>query len=291
MSPLPPPQRIEQFKGGVEPDWCPGCGDFGVLRAVQTAAASIDLAPHQLVVVSGIGCSSNLPGFVHAYGLHSIHGRALPVATGVKLANTALTVLAVGGDGDGYGIGVGHLVHAARRNVDLTYVVMDNSIYGLTTGQASPTSGLGMATKSTPAGNAERPLEPLLLALAAGASFVARGFSGNPAQLAELLQRAVKHKGFALVDVFSPCVTYNKVNTFPFYKERARPLEGHDETDLAAAMLRAREWGERIPTGVLYAVERPTYEQLDPVLKAGNPAARPLGLSQEEGQALLAEHG
>jgi 2-oxoglutarate ferredoxin oxidoreductase subunit beta len=290
---VPPrtPLRVEEFKGEVEPDWCPGCGDYGVLRGVQAAAAKLGLAPHELVVVSGIGCSSNLPGFLHAYGLHSLHGRALPVATGIKLANPGLQVLVTGGDGDGFGIGVGHLVHAARRNVDLTYVVMDNSIYGLTTGQASPTSGLGMKTKSTPAGNPEPPLSPLLLALSAGASFVARGFSGDPGHLAGLLERAIQHRGFALVDVFSPCVTYNRVNTFPFYKQRVQRLDGtgHDTSSLDAAMARAREWGERIPIGVLYAVERPTYEQLDPVLRSGNPMERPLGISQEQGRALLDE--
>lgn len=287
------PLRMEDFKSAVEPDWCPGCGDYGVLRAVQLAVASLGISPHQLMVVSGIGCSSNLPGFLHSYGLHSIHGRALPVATGIKLANTDLHVLVTGGDGDGYGIGAGHFVHAARRNVDLTYVVMDNSIYGLTTGQTSPTSGLGMKTKSTPAGSPEQPLNPLTLALAAGASFVARGFSGDPSHLAELVKRAIQHRGFALVDVFSPCVTYNKVNTFPFYKQRTYKLDEqeHDATNLAAAIARSLEGGERIPIGVLYAVERPTYEQLDPVLRDGNPFERPLGITQEAGQALLAELG
>jgi 2-oxoglutarate ferredoxin oxidoreductase subunit beta len=294
MSPTDKPLlRLEDYKSAVEPDWCPGCGDYGVLRAVQLAAASLGLAPHELMVVSGIGCSSNLPGFLHSYGLHSIHGRALPVATGIKLANSALHVLVTGGDGDGYGIGAGHLVHAARRNVDLTYLVMDNSIYGLTTGQASPTSAIGMKTKSTPAGNPEQALGPLTLALAAGASFVARGFSGNPSHLAELVKRAVKHRGFALIDVFSPCVTYNKVNTFAFYKQRVYELDErtHDATSLQAALERSLEWGERIPLGVLYAVERPTYEELDPVLRAGNPFDRPLGIGREQGRALLAELG
>jgi 2-oxoglutarate ferredoxin oxidoreductase subunit beta len=293
MSKLPAtPLRIEDFKSEVEPDWCPGCGDYGVLRAVQSAAAGLGIAPHDLMIVSGIGCSSNLPGFVHAYGLHSIHGRSLPVATGIKLANPDLTVLITGGDGDGFGIGAGHFVHAARRNVNLTYLVMDNSIYGLTTGQTSPTSALGMKTKSTPGGSTEQPLNPLLLALASGASFVARGFSGDPNHLAELVKRAIQHRGFALIDVFSPCVTYNKVNTTQFYKQRVYKLEeGHDVTSLAAATERARELGERIPIGVLYAVERPIYEEQDPVLKAGNPMKRPLGITQELGQELLEELG
>jgi len=291
--PPPSPLRIEDFKSQVEPDWCPGCGDYGVLRAVQGAAAGLGIAPHDLMVVSGIGCSSNLPGFLHAYGLHSLHGRSVPVATGIKLANPRLTVLVTGGDGDGYGIGAGHFVHAARRNVDLTYLVMDNSIYGLTTGQTSPTSALGMKTKSTPAGSPEQPLNPLMLALAAGASFVARGFSGDPKHLTELVKQAIRHRGFALVDVFSPCVTYNKVNTVQYYRQRVYKLEekGHDASSLSGAMERAQELGDRIPIGVLYAAERPTYEELDPVLRAGNPMDRPLGITQELGQELLAELG
>jgi 2-oxoglutarate/2-oxoacid ferredoxin oxidoreductase subunit beta len=253
------------FKSEVKPDWCPGCGDYGVLNSLQKACADLNMDPKDIMVVSGIGCSSNLPGFFNSYGMHTLHGRGLAVANGVKLGNKDLTVIATGGDGDGYGIGVGHFIHSIRRNVDLTYIVMDNQIYGLTTGQTSPTTELDVKTKSTPAGNLEQPLNPIALALAGGCSFVARGFSGEPTQLAELYKKAITHKGFALIDVFSPCVTYNKQNTYPWFKERVYKLEdeNHDTTNFEAAMKRAQEWGTRIPIGVFYAKERPVYEDGD----------------------------
>lgn len=262
---------VEIFKGAVDPDWCPGCGDFGVLKGVQMAAAKCGIKPENLMVVSGIGCSSNLPGFIHAYGVHSLHGRAVPVATGAHLANTDLKVVITGGDGDGYGIGVGHLLHAMRRNLDVTYIVMDNQIYGLTTGQTSPTSGIGVKTKSTPQGNLESPLNPLALALTAGATFVARGFSGEQKQLADIIAAAIEHKGFSLVDVFSPCVTYNKINTYPFFKERVYKLEeqGWDPTDFHKSMEKAFEWGDKIPLGILYKTDMPTYEDGEIAFKKG----------------------
>jgi len=245
----------------VDPDWCAGCGDFGVLRSLKLATTDKDINPHEMLVVSGIGCSSNLPGFIYAYAVHSLHGRALPVATGAKLANHELKVVITGGDGDGYGIGVGHFIHAMRRNLDLTYVVMDNEIYGLTTGQASPTTMEGHKTKTTPRGNVEVPINPLALALVSGATFVARGFSGQPAQLASLIEQGIAHKGFALIDVFSPCVTYNKLNTYPWFKERVYKLEDEepdaDLTDFSYAMTKAMEFGDRIPIGLIYKVEKP----------------------------------
>jgi 2-oxoglutarate/2-oxoacid ferredoxin oxidoreductase subunit beta len=263
---------VAVFKSEVKPDWCPGCGDFGVLNSLQKACADMNMEPKDIMVVSGIGCSSNLPGFFNSYGMHTLHGRSIPVATGVKLANHDMTVVVTGGDGDGYGIGVGHFVHAMRRNVDLTYIVMDNQIYGLTTGQASPTTERMVKTKSTPSGNLESQLNPIALALAGGASFVGRGFSGEPTQLAELYKQAIQHKGFALVDVFSPCVTYNKNNTYPWFKERVYKLEDekHDITNFEAAMKRAQEWGTRIPIGVFYKAERPTYEENEPALVNGS---------------------
>ncbi|MBX9942285.1 MAG: 2-oxoacid:ferredoxin oxidoreductase subunit beta [Candidatus Obscuribacterales bacterium] len=262
---------VELFKGPVDPDWCPGCGDFGVLKGVQMAAAKCGIKPENLLVVSGIGCSSNLPGFIHAYGIHSLHGRSVPVATGAHLANTDLKVVITGGDGDGYGIGVGHLLHAMRRNLDVTYVVMDNQIYGLTTGQTSPTTTLGHKTKSTPQGNIEMPLNPLALALTAGATYVARGFSGEQKQLAEIIAGAIEHKGFSLVDVFSPCVTYNKVNTYPWFKERVYKLEdeGWDPSDFHKSMEKAFEWGDKIPLGVIYKTDMPTYEDGELAFKKG----------------------
>jgi 2-oxoglutarate/2-oxoacid ferredoxin oxidoreductase subunit beta len=231
------------------------------------------------VIVSGIGCSSNLPHFLSAYGFHAIHGRALPVAEGIRWANHGLTVIGTGGDGDGFGIGVGHFVHAMRRNVDLTYVTMDNQIYGLTTGQASPTSTMGQKTKSTPLGVIENPIDPIALALAAGATYVARGFSGDVKQLTDLVAGGIQHKGFALVDVFSPCVTYNKINTFDFFRQRVYKLEsaGHDPTNIVAAWQRALEWGDKIPIGLFYRTDRPTYEDLEEVLAPGPLAHQPAG--------------
>jgi 2-oxoglutarate ferredoxin oxidoreductase subunit beta len=251
------------FKSEVKPDWCPGCGDFGVLNSLQKACADLNLNPHEVMVVSGIGCSSNLPGFFNSYGMHTLHGRSIAVAQGTKLGNTDMTVIATGGDGDGYGIGVGHFIHAIRRNIDMTYIVMNNQIYGLTTGQTSPTTEMATKTKSTPGGSLEQPLNPLALSLAGGASFVARAFSGDPAHLAEIFKKAIQHKGFAHIDVFSPCVTFNKTNTYPFFKERVYKLEDekHDTTNLEAALKKCYEWGTRIPIGVFYAKERPAYEE------------------------------
>src|ERR1700688_5232134 len=173
------PKTVADLKGKVDPDWCPGCGDFGVLAAVEKALVELQIPSDNVVTISGIGCSSNFPGYINTYGMHTLHGRALAVATGVKLANHELTVLVTGGDGDGFGIGGNHFVHCMRRNVDLLYIVMDNQIYGLTTGQTSPTSRVGMKTKSTPFGNVEGPINPIALALAAGGTFVARAFSGD----------------------------------------------------------------------------------------------------------------
>ena len=265
------------FKSEIKPDWCPGCGDFGVLNSLQKACADLNLDPKDIMVVSGIGCSSNLPGFFNSYGMHTLHGRSIPVASGVKFGNHDLTVIVTGGDGDGYGIGVGHFVHSMRRNLDMTYIVMDNQIYGLTTGQASPTTERMVKTKSTPSGNLESQLNPIALALAGGASFVGRGFSGEPAHLAELYKQAIQHKGFALVDVFSPCVTYNKTNTYPWFKERVYKLEEekHDTSNFEAAMSKAQEWGNRIPIGVFYRKERMTYEEGESVMANGPLAKQP----------------
>ena len=222
---IKPELTVKDFKGPVDPDWCAGCGDFGVLSSLQKALVELRIQPHNVVTVSGIGCSSNLPGFIETYGMHTLHGRALAVATGVKMANHDLNVVVTGGDGDGFGIGGNHFIHTMRRNVDLVYLAMDNQIYGLTTGQTSPTSRIGMKTKSMPFGNIEEPLNPITLALAAGATFVARAFSGAPKHLVDLIKQAFEHKGFAFIDIFSPCVTYNHDNTYPWFpraREEAR---------------------------------------------------------------------
>ena len=218
----------KDYKPEVPSDWCPGCGDFGVLTALFQACADLQIQPHDLLVVSGIGCSSNLPGFIRSYGVHSIHGRALPFATGSKLANGAMTVVVTGGDGDGYGIGLNHFIQAMRRNINVTYIVMNNEIYGLTTGQVSPTSEPGMKTKTTPLGNLEGMLNPLALALASGCGYIARGFSGQPKHLVQLYKDGIQHPGFALIDVFSPCVTFNKHNSYTWFRERVYKLEEED---------------------------------------------------------------
>lgn len=271
-------------KTEIKPTWCPGCGDFGVVAAVEMAVKRLKIPSQNVVIVSGIGCSSNLPHFLSSYGFHGIHGRVLPVAEGIRWANHGLTVIGTGGDGDGFGIGCGHFVHAMRRNVDLTYVTMDNQIYGLTTGQASPTSTMGHKTKSTPNGVIENPIDPIALALASGATYVARGFSGDVKHLADLIANGVQHHGFAFVDVFSPCVTYNKVNTFDFFRQRVYKLEsaGHDPSNLVTAWQRALEWGDKIPIGLFYRVEKPTYEDLEEVLSVGPLVQQPTGMKGKE---------
>lgn len=282
---------LDLYDGPVEPDWCPGCGDYGVLNALKNAALQLGLHPHEIMVVSGIGCSSNLPGFIHTYGVHSLHGRAVPMATGIKLANTDLNVVITGGDGDGYGIGMGHFIHAMRRNLNLTYIVMDNQIYGLTTGQISPTSTEGTRTKTTPRGNAEPPVNPLTLAIVSGATYVARGFSGDVKGLADLIAGAIGHRGFALVDVFSPCVTFNKVNTYAWFRDRVYNLadEDHDPSDMNAALAKASEWGDRIPLGLFYQAARPIYEDSEPVLQRGPLVKQELGIDRALFDKLLAE--
>jgi len=282
---------LKSLESDVHPDWCPGCGDFGVLKSLKEAIVELGIPQHEVLVVSGIGCSSNLPGFIRTNGVHSLHGRAVPVATGAALANHDLHVVVVGGDGDGYGIGMAHFIHAMRRNLNLTYIVMDNEVYGLTTGQTSPTTAEGHKTKSTPRGNVERPIAPLALALAAGATYVGRGFTGQPKRLTKLTAAAVAHRGFSLIDVFSPCVTFNKVNTYPWFRERVYVLEdeGHDPGDFMGAMEKALEFDKRIPIGLLYQTERPTYEDTDPVLREGPLVDQPLGLDRAKLDAILAE--
>src|SRR5262245_31843823 len=267
------PLTLPDFKGKVDPDWCPGCGDFGVLTAFEKALVDLQIQPYDVVTISGIGCSSNLPGYINTYGMHTLHGRALAVATGVKLANHGLTVLVAGGDGDSFGIGGNHFVHTMRRNVDLLYIAMDNQIYGLTTGQTSPTSRLGMKTKSAPFGNVEAPVNPISIALAAGATFVARGFSGEQKHLTELIKQGIEHKGFSFLDVFSPCVTYNHDNTYQWFRPRVKKLEDdatYDATDWLAAMGKSLLWGEEIPIGKFFErTDVPTLHASEPVTSDG----------------------
>jgi len=270
---LPKQMVMADLKGKVDPDWCPGCGDFGVLAAVQKALVELQIPKHEVATISGIGCSSNFPGFIDTYGMHTLHGRSLPVASGMKLANHGMTVLVTGGDGDGFGIGAGHFVHTMRRNLDLTYLVMDNQIYGLTTGQTSPTSRIGMKTKSMPFGNVDAPVNPISLALAAGATFVARGFSADQKHLTELIKRGIEHKGFSFIDVFSPCVTYNHDNTFQWFRPRVKKLEenpAYDPTDFQAAVEKSLLWGDEIPIGLFFErTDVPAAHDAEPVLKPG----------------------
>jgi 2-oxoglutarate ferredoxin oxidoreductase subunit beta len=269
-----PRERIDtsMYEGHVKSTWCPGCGDFGVLNALKGALARLELPPHEVLIVSGIGCGSKLPDYMLAYGLLTLHGRPLPFATGAKLANPDLHVIVVDGDGDAYGIGGNHLIHTARRNPNITHIVENNQVYGLTKGQYSPTSDLGYVSNTSPQGSIEPPLSATALTFAAGAGFVSRGFAGEPKILAELIAEAIEFPGYAHVDVLQPCVTFNKVNTYDWYRDRTESTSD-DPIALAdgdAAWGRVQEWGDRIPSGVLYRADppRPAYEALVPALQA-----------------------
>ncbi|WHX51165.1 2-oxoacid:ferredoxin oxidoreductase subunit beta [Paenibacillus woosongensis] len=283
---------FKEFRNKIKPNWCPGCGDFSVQAAIQRAAANVGLEPEDLAVISGIGCSGRISGYINAYGLHGIHGRALPIAQGVKLANRDLTVIASGGDGDGFAIGMGHTVHAIRRNINITYIVMDNQIYGLTKGQTSPRSGEGFKTKSTPEGSIESTLSPLEVALAAGATFVAQSFSSDLKQLTSLIEQGIQHEGFSLINVFSPCVTFNKVNTYDWFKDNIINLdtvEGYDPTNRLAAMTKLMETGSMI-TGLIYQnKEKKSYENLVHGFSKEPLAHQSLALSQADFDNLVAE--
>lgn len=283
---------FKDFRNNVKPNWCPGCGDFSVQAAIQRAAANVGIEPHELAVVSGIGCSGRISGYINSYGFHGIHGRALPIAQGLKMANRDLHVIASGGDGDGFAIGMGHTIHSIRRNIDVTYVVMDNQIYGLTKGQTSPRSAAGFKTKSTPGGAIEPSLKPMEMALSAGATFVAQGFSSDIKELTAIIEAGIQHKGFSFINVFSPCVTYNKINTYDWFKENLVKLserDDYDSTNREQAMQVVMET-EGLVTGIIYQdKETASYQhQLD------NYAMTPLveenlSMSREQFEALQAE--
>jgi len=283
--------KLSDYKTDTTPTWCPGCGDFAVLRGIHGALAKLNINPKDVVVLSGIGCSSNITGFINSYGFHGLHGRSLPVASGIKLANPELKVIASGGDGDGYGIGLGHFIHSMRRNIDITYIVMNNQIYGLTTGQASPTSEKGMITKSTNTGVLEVPVNPIALGLVSGATYIARGFSGDASQLTNLIEQGIQHKGFALVDVMSPCVTYNKINTYEWFRERVYKLEdeNHNVINMEEAIRKSQEWDSKIPIGTFYKINRPTYEGEEPALKEGNLVSRDINTGKQIAKDIFAE--
>jgi len=258
---------IADFRSDLKPIWCPGCGDYGVLQAMYRALVALGRPPHEVAFVSGIGCSSRIPGYTTAYGFNSVHGRALPIAQGIKLARPELLVLVAGGDGDGFSIGGGHLPHAIRRNLDLTYIVMDNQVYGLTKGQLSPTSPRGLKTVTSTLGSLEEPVNPLLYVLAYGAGFVAQGTPADMNGLTALIEQAIRHPGFAFVNVQSPCVTFGSPEAqLREHKTGMRRLEdmGHDPADRLRAMDLAQLYGRELHTGVFYrnAAPPPTYEAL-----------------------------
>lgn len=261
---------IADYKGRTEA-WCPGCGNFGILNALKNALVDLEIEPHQLLMVSGIGQAGKMPHFLKGNLFNSLHGRPIPPAIGAKIANPELITIAISGDGDAYGEGGNHFIHAMRRNHDLTYLVHNNQVYGLTKGQASPTSDEGYVTKTTPYG-ASTPINPVALAIIAGAGLVARGFAGDIAHLTGLIKTAINHRGFALIDILQPCVTFNHKNTFGWYRERVYKVEdevAYDPADMAQALTKAQEWGERIPIGLIYNHPRPTYEEQIPALKGG----------------------
>lgn len=276
--------KPSDFKTDVFADWCPGCGDFGIMMALQIALAELGVQPHQVVLVSGIGCSGKEAHNVKAYGVHTLHGRTLPFATGIKVANPDLEVIAIGGDGDGLGIGAGHFVNTGRRNLDITYMIHDNGVYGLTKGQASPTLKLGLKTKAIPKPNINQALNPIALALMTGYTFVARSYAYDVQHLKDTIIQGIQHKGSAFIDVLQPCPTYNDINTKEWYagedrkdpetgKARGRlyklgdvgydPAVQNEDDDFSkkiAALNKAQEWGDRIPIGVFYKNElEPTF--------------------------------
>jgi 2-oxoglutarate ferredoxin oxidoreductase subunit beta len=263
---------------GITPAWCPGCGNFGILKALNKALVGLNIEPYQVLIVSGIGQAGKLPHYTRCNTLNELHGRALPAAVGAKLTNPELVVIAAGGDGDGYGEGGNHFVYTMRRNHDITYLVHNNQVYGLTKGQASPTSDRGFITKTTPDG-AGPPINPLAIAIAAGATFVARGFAGDIDHLSSLIQKGISHRGFALIDILQPCVSFNHRNTFSWYKERVYRLEEdkvYDPGNRSAAFEKAHEWEEKIPIGVIYREVAPTFEEQKAVVKEHPPVKQKL---------------
>ena len=268
---------------GSEPAWCPGCGNFGILTALKNALVALEIEPYRVLMVSGIGQAGKLPHYTKCNVLNVLHGRTLPAASGAKIANPELIVIAMGGDGDGYGEGGNHFINAVRRNHDITYIVHNNQVYGLTKGQASPTSDSGFVTKTTPQG-ADIPLNPIALAIATGASFVGRSFAGDIEHLAQLIVQGIKHHGFALIDVLQPCVSFNQKNTYAWYRERVYKLDesNYDPGEKLVAFAKAQEWGDKIPIGVIYREEKATYEERIPALKRGPLVRRELNPMQAE---------
>ena len=261
---------VDEYNSGVEPSWCPGCGNYAIIAALKRALAELGLRPHQVLVVSGIGQAAKLPHYMRCNGINGLHGRSLPLATAAKLANHRLTVIVVGGDGDCYAEGGNHLIHAIRRNPDIAVLVHNNQVFGLTRGQPAPTAELGFITKMQPQGSQIPPFNPLALAISQDASFVARGYAGNGDHLVELIKAALRNPGFSLVDMLQPCVSFDQKHTYAWYQERVYQLDEHyNPADKSAAFQKSEEWGDTIPLGVLFKKARPAYEMLHPALKHG----------------------
>lgn len=271
--------EIDKFKTSQEITWCSGCGNFGIWVALRQALLKLGLSPEDVLVVYGIGCHGHMINYLKAYGFGGLHGRGIPVATGAKISNHNLNVIVVAGDGDQLGEGGNHLIHAARRNINITCIIHDNQIYGLTVGQTSPTSGKGFKSRSTPEGSTEEPINPISLALASGATFIARGFTGNVNHLTDVLAQGIQHKGFSLVDILQPCVTLNHQNTYQWFYQRVYKLEenNHNPKDKLQAFQKALEGPEKIPIGIFYQEVKLTFEGQLPQLKDNPLAKRDIG--------------
>ena len=261
----------KDYESDFENTWCPGCGNFSILAAMKNALCALDLEPHDIVIFSGIGQAAKTPHFLKCNMFHGLHGRALPAATGAKAANHNLTILVNSGDGDCYGEGCSHFINAIRRNIDVTLLVHNNKVYGLTKGQASPTSDTHMVTRAQPHGVMLEPFNPLAVAIALQAGFVARGFAGNTDHLSMLIREGIRHRGFSLIDILQPCVSFNHINTYQWYSNRVYDLNsrGHDTSDAACAMEKAFLWGDRIPTGIFYKKDTSSFTDKIAVLAAG----------------------
>ncbi len=277
------------FKTSYLPTWCPGCGDFGIWMGLKNALVELGIGPDDALLVYGIGCHGNMSAWMRTYGVEGLHGRTLPLAQGAKLANHTVPVIAISGDGDCLGEGGNHFIHAAKRNPDITVIIHDNQVYGLTTGQASPTAKDHLKTKSTPEGVTDAPMNPLTLGLVSGATFVARGFAGDMPGLTKIIVAAIKHKGFSVVDILQPCVTFDHVHTYQWYRSRLYPLDqgAYTPNNRLAAIEKAMEWGDRIPMGVFYEESVPTSEDHEPSLALGPLSGQPLGVSDVD--VLLSE--
>lgn len=280
-----PSLTADSFKTSFLPTWCPGCGDFGIWLSLRDALAKLGIGPDDGFLVYGIGCHGNMYDWMRIYDFEGLHGRALPVAQGAKLANHKLPVIVISGDGDCLGEGGNHFIHAAKRNPDITVFIHDNQVYGLTTGQASPTAKVGFKTKSTPEGATDEPINPLTIGLVAGATFVARAFAGDTPGLTEIMRAAIEHKGFSVVDILQPCVTFDKVHTYAWYRQRLYKVPA--PVDKMKALELAMEWGDKIPVGIFYKEDKPTSEDREPALAAGPLNTLPLGVSNLD--SLLSE--